>query len=203
MRCEHKCNFKGGGKETYPFTDTESGSGSSSAVHGVISESSSCVSSVWSYYSTAWWKISNFHNTVAFQSWHEAKPTDITSNFSLFPLMFMRELRHSPTTIPICLMRTTLLSRWLCMPPSMHCSNSKRKGPKSSEGDTSLFLLLLLWVVPDCSCCSSESSSRLTLSSSALLTYSCCSRGVCFTALGLAQAWDRDRNAWKCTQTQG
>lgn len=55
-----------------------------------------------------------------------------------------------------------------------------------------------LWFAPERSSCSSESFSRLTLSSKALLTYSCCSRGVCFTALGLAQAWDRDRNTWEC-----
>lgn len=77
------------------------------------------------------------------------KHFNITSNFSLFPLIFMRELRHSPTTMPICLMRTTLLSRWLCMPPSMHCSNSRKRGPQPSKerfssANTSLLLLLLL-----------------------------------------------------------
>lgn len=78
------------------------------------------------------------------------KHFNITSNFSLFPLIFMRELRHSPTTMPICLMRTTLLSRWLCMPPSMHCSNSRKRGPQPSKerflsANTSLLLLLLLF----------------------------------------------------------
>ena len=58
-----------------------------------------------------------------------------------------------------------------------------------------------LLFVPERSSCSSESFSRLTLSSKALLTYSCCSIGVCFTALGLAQAWDTVRNTWKHTHT--
>ena len=48
-----------------------------------------------------------------------------TWNLSFVPLISMRELRHSPTTMPICLIRTTLLSRWLCMPPSIHWSRSE------------------------------------------------------------------------------
>lgn len=135
----------------------------------------------------------------------------ITSNLSLVPFIFMQELRHSPTTMPMCLMRTTLLSRWLCIPPSMHCSNSEKRDPQHSEdsclsmnalllqsqNQSEMFVYLLSYLswffLPDCSSCSSQSSSIFTLSSNALLTYSCCSRGVCFTALGLDQAWDRAR----------
>ena len=51
-----------------------------------------------------------------------------TSNLSLAPPKSIRELRHSPTTMPMRLTPTTLQSRWLCMPPSMHCSSSGRRG---------------------------------------------------------------------------
>lgn len=134
----------------------------------------------------------------------------------------MRALRHSPTTMPIRLIRTTLLSRWLCMPPSIHWSNSergevllafhsydhiihrdsvmKRSHFTLTDGLLSDLKHQMLLFVPERSSWSSESFSRLTLSSKALLTYSCCSRGVCFTALGLAQAWDTDRNTWEHTQ---
>lgn len=53
---------------------------------------------------------------------------DFTLNLSWVPPISMRELRHSPTAMPICLIRTTLLSRWLCMPPSIHWSKSEKRG---------------------------------------------------------------------------
>lgn len=126
--------------DSYPFTDSGS---DSSPVIGDIRESSSLVSSSCSYCNT----VQNDTNTnikMAFQLKDGSdilKPNmqsraltvfcnniaasfksyiDSTSNLSLVPLISMRELRHSPTTIPIRLIRTTLLSRWLCMPPSIH-----------------------------------------------------------------------------------
>lgn len=139
----------------------------------------------------------------------QSRWADFTLNLSLVPLTSMRELRHSPTTMPICLIRTTLLSRWLCMPPSIHWSKSEKRGIVLYIAPCPVLMLKLLRdfrdqmlvFVPDRSSCSSLSSSRFTLRSKALLTYSCCSRGVCFTALGLAQAWDTDRNTWEHRNT--
>lgn len=121
----------------------------SSAVLGVIRESSSRVSSSWSYCNTAQCKLL----VMAFQSSHESNvlmPTTRTCtwNLSWVPLIFMRELRHSPTTMPIRLIRSTLLSRWLCMPPSMHWSKSEKRERRAESNNLNyplFFFLFLCW----------------------------------------------------------
>lgn len=204
-------------QNTYPSPSLGSAS-ESSPIWGFIRESSSWVSSSSWYYNTAQYKLrhsdyrSSSHCFETNQAnWASGNTVSLylytvsTSNLSLVPLISMRELRHSPTTIPMCLTRTTLLSRWLCMPPSMHWSRSEKR--RSHNVNNEMFSSFYVELVdqatlflPERSSCSSDSSSRFTQSNKALLTYSCCSKGVCFTALGLAQAWHTDRNTWKHTR---
>lgn len=168
---------------SYLFTGSGSASSPSPQVRR---ESSSRVSSSSSYYNET--QSHRSHNSTLTEQLHSKLSyitSDCTWNLSLAPLMSMRELRHSPTTMPMCLIRTTLLSRWLCMPPNIHWSSSEKKDTQQKvinckQQQFPLGYLITLQIqlhqcenvriIPERSSCSSESFSRLTLNSKALLT---------------------------------
>lgn len=115
-------------KNIYLLTGSSS---DSSSEWVVIRESSSRISSSWSYYKQKYYILFILHRKSDTKSYKLYK--GFTSNLSLVSLISIRELRHSPTTMPICLIRTTLLSKWLCMPPSMHWSKSEQKNRWNSQ----------------------------------------------------------------------